>query len=57
MRRGYRMADVIESGNQAEAEIRFAVLRLSRSESGAAKPSHRPAPHRAETVGLFLNGT
>ncbi len=58
LRRGYRFADVVEAQNVNEAEIRYLARHLStRSPAAPASLPARMTPHRAEPVGLFLNGT
>jgi hypothetical protein len=58
VRRGYQVADVVVCNNWNEAEVRFLARRLSAQQSGDALNRHSRVPsHRAETVGLFFNGS
>lgn len=58
IRRGYRLADIVEAHDRNEAQVRFLARRFSAPAAGGPPNPHpRLSPHRAETVGLFLNGT
>jgi Protein of unknown function (DUF2628) len=57
-RRGFKLADVVETSRRNEADIRFLARSLSGQAQGGALPgASRPQSQRVETVGLFLNGT
>lgn len=56
IRRGRRLADIVDARNRAEAEIRYLARRFAASNQNMSQPVPRAQGQRAEAVGLFLNG-